>query len=136
MIETDSDYEPGTPELSIYRPEGFNVSNTRIVRYTVRMDGFLSWHTDFTGGSVTTVPLTFEGSALELNYATSSLGSIRVLICDEDGTPIEGYDSDLIWGDMIERNIDFEKPLSDLAGKTVRIRFEMKDADLYSFKFN
>jgi len=136
MITTDSDYEPGTPELSIYRPEGYHVANTRIVRYTVRMDGFFSWHSDFSGGSVTTVPLTFDGDSLEINYATSGLGSIRVIICDQTGAAIEGYDSDLIWGDMIDRNIDFDKPLSDLKGKPVRIRFEMKDADIYSFKFN
>lgn len=136
MIETESDYYEGVKELSIYRPEGFNVANTRIVRYTVRMDGFYSWHGSYKGGVITTVPVTFEGNALEINYATSGLGHIRIQICDENGSPIEGYDSDIIWGDMVERNVDFEKPLADLAGKTVRLRIELKDADLYSFKFN
>lgn len=136
MVVTDSDEAPGTPEISLYRPEGYNVANTRIVRYTVRMDGFYSWHAPFSGGVVTTVPVTFDGDALELNYATSALGHMRVLICDEAGTPIEGYDSGILWGDTLSRNVDFEKPLRDLCGKAVRIRFEMKDCDLYSFKFN
>ena len=114
----------------------FNVANTRIVRYTVRLDGFYSWHAGFNAGTITTVPVTFDGNALEINYATAGCGHIRIWICDENGDPIEGYDSDIMWGDMLERNVDFEKPLADLAGKTVRLRIELKDADLYSFKFN
>ncbi len=136
MAVTDSDEAPGTPEISLYRPEGFNVAHSRMVRYTLRFDGFFSWHAPFSGGVVTTVPVTFDGEALELNYATSGLGHMRVLICDEAGEPIEGYDSGIIWGDTLSRNVDFEKPLAELKGKTVRIRFEMKDCDLYSFKFN
>ncbi len=136
MATTDSDEAPGTPEISLYRTEGFNVARPRIVRYTVRMDGFYSWHADFSGGYVTTVPLTFEGNELEINFASSALGHMRVLITDEAGTPIEGYDSDIMWGDTIERIVDFENPLADLNGKVVRLRFEMKDCDLYSFKFN
>ena len=135
MAFTDSDEAPGTPEISIYKPEGYNVTNTRIVRYTLRLDGFYSWHADFSGGSILTKPVTFEGSTLDINYATSALGHIRIVICDEAGEPIEGYDSDIIWGDMVSRNVDFEKPLSELAGKTVRLKIELKDADLYSFKF-
>jgi len=135
MAFTDSDEAPGTPEISIYRPEGYNVTHTKIVRYSLRLDGFYSWHADYSGGSVLTKPVTFEGSALDINYATSALGHIRIVICDETGEPIEGYDSDLMWGDMVTRNVDFEKPLSELSGKTVRLKIELKDADLYSFKF-
>ncbi len=136
MAITDSDDAPGTPEISLYRPEGYNVTTTRIVRYSLRLDGFYSWHADFSGGTITTVPLTFEGDSLDINFATSALGHIRIIICDENGEPIDGYDSDLIWGDMVTRNVKFEKPLAELSGKPVCLRFEMKDADLYSFKFN
>jgi len=136
MAFTDSDDAPGTPEISIYRPEGYNVNHSKMVRYTVRLDGFYSWHADYSGGTVLTKPVTFEGSALDINYATSALGHIRIVICDEAGEPIEGYDSDLMWGDMVTRNVDFEKPLSELSGKTVRLKIELKDADLYSFKFD
>ncbi len=136
MAVTDADEAPGTPELSLYRPEGYNVAHSRIVRYTVRMDGFYSWHAGFTGGSVTTVPVTFEGDALELNFATSALGHMRVQLLTEAGEPMDGYDSDIMWGDTITRTVTFGKPLCDLNGKSVRIRFEMKDCDLYSFKFN
>jgi hypothetical protein len=32
--------------------------------------------------------------------------------------------------------VDFDAPLSALSGKAVRLRITLKDADLYSFKFN
>ena len=83
-----------------------------------------------------TKPVTFEGDSLEINFATASLGHVRIYICDEEGNEIEGYDSKKHFGNSLGRTIKFEKPLSCLAGKTVRLKFEIKDADLYSFKFN
>jgi hypothetical protein len=38
------------------------------------------------GGEFTTKPLRFEGSELELNFATSAAGSVRVEIQDEHGS--------------------------------------------------
>jgi hypothetical protein len=90
MAITDSDEAPGTPEISIYRPEGYNVTHSKMVRYTVRLDGFYSWHGNYSGGTVLTHPITFEGSALDINYATSALGHIRIVICDENGNAIAG----------------------------------------------
>jgi hypothetical protein len=40
-----------------------------------------------------------------------------------------------MFGDTVDRPVEFEKPLSALKGKTVRLKFEMKDAHLYSFAF-
>ena len=135
IVETDSDWDGDVKEISLYRPEGWHASGHRIVRYTVRLDGFYSWHSGGSGGSVTTVPLTFEGNSLEINFATSSLGSVRILICDEGGNAMDGYDSGILFGDSAARPVDFEKPLDLLNGRTVRIRFELEDADLYSFRF-
>ena len=135
-VETDSDFDGDVKELSLYRVEGHNVASPKILRYALRLDGFYSWHAPYSGGCVITKPVTFEGDSLEINFATSSLGHVRIYICDEDGNPIEGYDSKKHFGDSLGRNIKFEKPLSALAGKTVRLKFEIKDADLYAFKFN
>ena len=38
-----------------------------------------------------TRPITFDGRYLELNYATSAAGSIRVEVQDQAGRPIPGY---------------------------------------------
>jgi hypothetical protein len=61
---------------------------------------------------------------------------VRIVICDENGEALSGYDSGKHFGNSLGRAIAFEKPLGALAGKTVRIKFEMKDADLYSFRFH
>ena len=39
----------------------------------------------------------------------------------------------LIFGDSTDRHVTFQKPLSELLGKSARLRFKMKDAYLYSF---
>lgn len=125
----------GGHEISLYRPEGWFDGNPRIVRYTVRMDGFCSWHADGSGGSLLTHPVTFTGTSMEINFATSSLGGVRIQLCGTDGCPIGGYDSGILFGDSISRPVEFENPLGTLNGVPVRIRFELADADLYSFRF-
>ena len=133
--ETKSDFDGDASELSLYTFEGFNGYTPRLMRYSLRLDGFYSWSADFSGGTVLTMPLTFEGDSLEINFATSALGHVRIVICDENGEALSGYDSGKHFGNSLERKIGFPKPLSELSGKTVRIKFEIKDADLYSFRF-
>ena len=87
-----------------------------------------------------TRPLVFEGSRLELNFATSAAGSIRVEIQDAGGKPLDGFalaDCPEIFGDTIVRQVAWKdaKSLSLHAGRPIRLRFELKDADLYSFQF-
>ena len=87
-----------------------------------------------------TKPLIFDGSQLELNFSTSAAGSLRVELQNENGQPIPGFsleDCHEYFGDSTERVVKWNRDpdLSEIAGRTVRIRFELKDADLYSFKF-
>ncbi len=135
IIETCADDCSGAHELSFFAGSGYRNECTKFIRYTVRLDGFFSWYGNFGGGAVTTVPIAFTGNSMSINFATSAIGSIRILLCDEDGKPIEGYNSGILFGDSLDRNVDFEKPLESISGKMVRIRFELKDCDLYSFKF-
>jgi hypothetical protein len=64
-----------------------------------------------------------------------------VEIQDSDGKPLDGYslaDCPEIFGDTIARTVvwkDDSKDVSLLAGKSVRLLFELKDADIYSFRF-
>ena len=99
------------------------------------MDGFFSWRADFGGGEVITKPFTFDGDRLLLNFSTSALGYVRIEILDENGNAIEGYDSGRIFGNSVARPCDFTSPISALAGKPIRFKITMRDADLYSFKF-
>lgn len=127
---------PGEPdELSIYAGDHYRVENVELMRYSVRLDGFFSLSAGYPGGQMTTKPLTFTGGHLTVNFATSAAGYIKITVCDQNGTPLPGYVSPRLFGDSICRPVDFEKPLSALSGKTVRLRFDLCDADLYSIKF-
>jgi len=111
-----------------------------IERLLLRTDGFGSVTAPWAGGEMITRPLTFSGKQLALNYRTSAAGSLRVEIQDTGGTPIPGHaldDCTEIIGDQVERVVSWTQgtDVADRTGKPVRVRFELKDADLYSFQF-
>ena len=130
----------GPEEISLYLGEHYELSTCRLRRHTLRVDGFASVHADFGGGSLLTHPLTFDGKELVLNYSTSAVGYVKVGLQDELGRPVPGLslnDCPEIYGDEIERVVRWngDGDLGDWSGKTVRLVFEMKDADLYSIRF-
>ena len=140
VIVTESDI-PDTPdELSIYSIEGYYVGTScQLRRYTYRIDGFVSVQAPLAGGEMVTKPLVFDGDRLIINFSTSAAGSVRVEIQDAEGTPIEGYrldESMELFGDEIGQPVTWKAgaDISRLAGKPVRFRFVMKDADLYSIQ--
>ena len=127
-------------ELSLYGMENSHLPSQRIGRYSLRVDGFVSVNAGYSAGEFTTRPLTFTGSELELNYSTSAVGSVQVEIQDAEGHSIPGYglaDCPEKFGDEIEGVMSWNagSGLGDLAGRSVRLRFRLKDADLYAFKF-
>ena len=135
MLETEADF-PGEPkEISMYCGEGYKLIPTEFRRYTIRMDGFLSWHADYEGGTVLTKPVAFTGDSLKINFATSAVGYLKIAVCDLDGNELEGYHSGELFGNSIARPVDFDKPLQDLNGKEVRLKFTFSSCDLYSFVF-
>lgn len=136
LFETPSAF-PGEPnELSLYMGSGKgNVGGKVLMRYTLRLDGFYSWNAKRSGGKVITKPVTFDAQKLSVNFRTSAFGSLRIRICDENGVPVDGFDSRNLFGDSVDRPVDFEKPLSLLSGKAVRLEISLSDCDLYSFMF-
>jgi hypothetical protein len=136
VVETKSALESAPNELSLYAGESYWTGNSsELRRYTLRLDGFVSVNAPMSGGELITKPLTFTGAKLALNFATSAAGDIRVEIQDARGKPLPGFaldDCKPIFGDSVERVV---ADVSSLAGKTVRLRFVLRDADLYSFQF-
>ena len=125
-------HQTGDAEMSIFLTGGR--------RYALRLDGFVSVHAPLAGGDFVTKPFTFTGSRLEINYSTSAAGQMRVEIQNADGTALPGFtleDCEPIWGDHIARTVGWKgaPDLAAFAGKPVRIRFEMSDADLFSIRF-
>ena len=141
VVETEPDMPGAPPELSFYLTEGYwRGESTAFRRYTLRVDGFVSVEAPLSGGELVTRPLVFEGSRLTLNLSTSAAGSIRVELQEADGRPIEGFSLDEcteVIGDEIERTVSWREggDLARLAGRPVRVRFLMSDADLYALRF-
>ncbi len=141
MVETESAFAGAPPELSIYASENARqAAPARLRRYTFRMDGFVSVRASLFGGELLTKPLIFSGNQLEINFSTSAGGSLRVEMQDQDGKPIPGFSLDechLQYGDQLDRVVVWKtgSDLSEFAGGPVRLRFQLKDADLYSLRF-
>jgi hypothetical protein len=116
------------------------MGNTRVRRWAWRLDGFTSVNAGSTAGEMITKPFVFSGRRLVLNHATGAAGSIRVEIQNTNGVPVTGYalaDCAEKQGDEIGGVMSWNggSDVSALTGTPVRLRFVLKDADLYSMRF-
>ncbi len=142
MVTTPSSIEDAPDELSFYLSEGGRRDGQGNIcrRYTLRVDGFVSAQATLKGGELVTKPLRFSGSDLWVNFSASAAGSIAIEVQDTHGWPIPGFamgEGVELLGDDLERRVRWSKgaDLSQLAGKTVKLRFKIIDADLFSFQF-
>jgi hypothetical protein len=141
LWETKSATLGGPHEISMHFSEhAWLDDNHQARRYTIRLDGFVSLHAPLAAGELTTKPLTFTGQQLSINYATSAAGSVQVEIQDAAGEPLPGYsldDSLEHYGDTAHQRVAWKggTNIAAVASKPVRLRFVLKDADLYSFRF-
>ena len=105
-------------------------------RYEIRKDGFACYRAGGKEAGLVTKPLTFTGSRLHLNFASSAFGYIYAEVLDVDGNPISGKSFE-IFGDTIDREIFFADgtDFSQFANRPVRLRFTMRDAKLFSMWF-
>ena len=72
--------------------------------------------------------------------SSSAVGSVRIEVQDLQGNAWPGYglkECPEIFGDEIEGVVRWPggSDLSGVAGRPVRLRFAMKDADIYAFRF-
>ncbi len=130
----------GDTEMSFYVGRGMGQESAWLERLVLRTDGFTSLNAGYAGGEMLTRPFWFGGSELQINYATSAAGTIRVEMHDESGGSIDGFkldDCDEIMGDDIDRVVTWNgsADVSKAAKRPVRLRFAMKDADLYALRF-
>jgi hypothetical protein len=141
MLETESDQPGGGRELSFYVTEHYwRGTYTTLRRHTLRLDGFVSVNAPMAGGYLVTRPFTFEGARLSLNFSASAAGSIRVEVQEPDGRPVPGFELDQAWealGDALDHTVRWKagSDVSALAGRPVRLRFQIRDADLFSLRF-
>lgn len=127
-------------ELSLYVNQDYAQPTAHLRRYSLRLDGFASVHVPYEGGELRTKPFKFSGDRLELNLSTSAVGGIRVELQDDAGRPLKGFaaeDCVEVLGNEIARTVRWKSgpDVSGLAGQPVRLRFVMKDCDLYALRF-
>ncbi|NJD04393.1 MAG: hypothetical protein FIA99_17765 [Ruminiclostridium sp.] len=130
----------GVDHMMFFVNRHYTLESWYVERLLLRLDGFASVTAPWAGGEMVTKPFIFSGQELEINYRTSAAGSIRVEIQDSDGTPVQGYaldDCPEIIGDEIERTVIWKQGpgVHQLSGRPVRLRFTMKDADLFALQF-
>ena len=129
-------------ELLVYGSEAYYEGpDSRLRYFTYRVDGFVSVSTGADGGELLTKPLTFSGKSLTLNYAAQKGGSVRVELQSADGKPVPGFtlsDCKPLTGDEISQSVEWKSgsDVSSLAGKSVRLRFSLQNADVYSLRFS
>lgn len=127
-------------ELWFYVQHHVGYSSNHLRRYTIRPDGFVSVRAGASGGFLLTKPLVFTGRELRINFSGSAAGGLRVELQDAQGQPIPGFtldDCPEIIGDRLDHPVRWRTggDLQKLAGQPVRLRFHLRDADLYSFRF-
>jgi hypothetical protein len=113
---------------------------TGVTRAILRLDGFVSADAAYTGGSLTTPPIVFEGNRLELNIDTSAGGVAQIEIREASGEPIRGYslaEADELNGNSVRVPVSWQgkTDVSVLAGRAVKLHFKLRDSKLYAFQF-
>ncbi len=107
--------------------------------YRLRLDGFASIHAGFQQGEMVTKPLTFIGDTLFVNYETSAAGHLKVEVLDASGKPLPGFRLDqmkeALRGNERMQAVSWQGNLSSLAGRSIRLRFVLREGDLYSIRF-
>lgn len=132
--------QTGDEEMSLYLECNYAQPTVHLQRFSLRLDGFASVRAPYEGGELLTRPLRFAGECLMINFATSAGGGVRVEIQDASGTPLPGYSlAEAVEqvGNAIERPVAWQRggDVSALSGRPVRLRFALKDADLYALRF-
>jgi hypothetical protein len=107
---------------------------------TTRLDGFSSWQAGAETGELVTQPFCCTGDKLFIN-ADAKSGSVQVEVLDERGLPIKGLEMEscrAITSDTLanETNgwVRWKKDLRSVKGKTIQLRFVLKNARLFSFR--
>ena len=128
-------------ELSIYGMEHSHLDSMRIRRYALRTDGFVSVRAGYGGRRVrhAAIPVRAQQPDDQLLDFGDRIGQRRDA-GRRTAIPVPGHtldDCSPMYGDSIERVVSWNgvTDVSAMAGRPVRLRFVIKDADLYAFKF-
>jgi hypothetical protein len=127
----------GKDEMSFFVTRAYSTKGCYLERMKLRIDGFASLHAGYQEGHAVTRPLRLKGESFQLNYSTSSIGYVKVVLLDESGKELPGFgeaDAEKISGDKIDIPVKWKSGMSikSLGNRDVRIKFILRDADIFS----
>ena len=104
---------------------------------TLRLDGFVSLTAGDKPGQVITKPFAATGDRLLLNVDVADGGNTKVEVLREDMQRIKGFElssSVPLQGRSIEQTVGWttKAKWNELAGRKVRLRIQLRNADLYA----
>lgn len=118
----------------------FGWRNSFLCLARLRPDGFAGYE-DFPGGkntkaAITTRPVIATGPSLRISADVVISGAVKVAVIDEDGKQLA--ESKLIAKTVTDAPVVWNNgfSLAKFKGKAIRLRFELRDAKLYSFSFS
>ena len=137
-LERDPD-RPGR-DVASSSNQDYGQPTTHLRRYSLRLDGFTAVRRPVRGGRAGDEAVHLRRQGAGVNFATSAAGGILVEIQDEAGRRSPASR----WRMPSRRSATRSNArcagrtgsdVSPLAGKPVRLRFVMKDAELFSLQF-
>jgi len=122
-------------EFSMYISENYRWPTNRLRRVTVPRHRFVSAHAGSVSGQFTTPMMVMTGKKLLLNYSTSAAGAIEVAVEDASGNVL--LSSSTIFGNELAAPVAWKSDaaIQQIQGKPIRLRFTLREADLYAFQF-
>lgn len=105
----------------------------------LRIDGFCSLDANRLPAYLVSKPIVCDGESLTVNADIKPNGWMKVSVVNEQEEEIDGFgrvDSIRLVGDDVEHVAQWsgEKSLASLKGRTICLRFDYQDGDLYSFR--
>jgi hypothetical protein len=126
---------PGKPkEISVYATENYyELTPGRVRRFVYRVDGFVALRGDSQGGTMTTKALKYRGSRLLLNYRVRPGGTLTITVLNESGEVIGKSNS--LSEDAVDAPVKWTQD-PGLQDGILQLRFTMRNADVYSLRFD
>jgi len=138
---------------SAYHGDRFLAGDRCLALAKLRPDGFVSLRAGRREAELVTKPFTWPGGKVQINYRVMggnlrknvgldlrSDGWLRTEILDDDGNVVPGYSRDdniVLYRDALNAEptwTDGQQNLDSLTGKTIALRFLLREAEIYSFR--
>ncbi len=137
---TDGSQRDASTLSDVERTDWLEDTHSAMCLAILRQDGFISLDAEKGGGDLLTRPFITTGDQLLLNVAVHRDGQVRVEVLDANNKPIAGLslqDCHPLKADSINQVVSWSSGTDhgQFTRQPMRLRIELKNADLFSFQF-